>query len=309
MIRVSNVNFERDRKILNNINFTVKKGEVFGIVGPSGAGKSTLLAIIGGLLDATSGNVKLEKEIIYGPKDRLIPGHPEIQIVNQEFGLDLYHTVKENLSVKANHLTIAIKQEFIEELLQLLELKSVENQQAITLSGGEKQRLALARALIMESKVILLDEPFAHMDAHIKRKVINYLIALKKTRKTSFIFVTHEGLDVLTLADRIAYFNYGEINRIDNPLNFFENPTNYQEGLFFGELNEIKLGNKTYLIRPNTISTHNFHNAIEITVKFSHAIYAGGFYQNYFQFKKNKTIIFYHNEILKDANKIYIKKN
>ena len=309
MIRVKNVNFERDRKILNNINFTVKKGEVFGIVGPSGAGKSTLLAIIGGLLDASSGNVKLEKEIIYGPKDRLIPGHPEIQIVNQEFGLDLYHTVKENLSVKANHLTIAIKQEFIEELLQLLELKTVENQQAITLSGGEKQRLALARALIMESKVILLDEPFAHMDAHIKRKVINYLIALKKTRKTIFIFVTHEGLDVLTLADRIAYFNNGEINRIDNPINFFENPTNYVEGLFFGELNEIKLENKTYLIRPNNISNHHFNNAIEISVKFSHAIYAGGYYQNYFQFKKNKTIIFYHNEILKDANKIYIKKN
>ena len=181
MFSIQGVYFERaTRSILTNIQLTVKKGEMLGLVGPSGAGKSTLLHILAGLLDASKGTVKLDGELILGPKDRLVPGHPEVQLVNQEFGLDLYHTVRENLIVKANHLTKEIRDQFADELLDLLGLTSIANSQAVYISGGEKQRLALGRALIMEPKVILLDEPFAHMDAHIKRKVVHYLQALKK---------------------------------------------------------------------------------------------------------------------------------
>lgn len=307
MFSIQGVYFERgSRSILSNIHLSVKKGEMMGLVGPSGAGKSTLLHIVAGLLDATRGVVKLDGEIILGPKDRLVPGHPEVQLVNQEFGLDLYHTVRENLIVKANHLSKTIRDQFVDELLDLLGLTSISGSQAVYISGGEKQRLALGRALIMEPKVILLDEPFAHMDAHIKRKVIHYLQALKKTRKTTFIFVTHDGQDVLGLADKIAYFSEGVINRIDISKSFYEHPTNYQEALFFGEVNRLHLERKEVLFRPHQFSLTKVKGMRKIEVNFQFSTYYGGFIQSTFKVHKKEIIILNHPESLDNVKEIYI---
>ncbi len=307
MFSIQGVYFERgSRSILSNIHLSVKKGEMMGLVGPSGAGKSTLLHIVAGLLDATRGVVKLDGEIIVGPKDRLVPGHPEVQLVNQEFGLDLYHTVRENLIVKANHLSKTIRDQFVDELLDLLGLTSISGSQAVYISGGEKQRLALGRALIMEPKVILLDEPFAHMDAHIKRKVIHYLQALKKTRKTTFIFVTHDGQDVLGLADKIAYFSEGVINRIDISKSFYEHPTNYQEALFFGEVNRLHLERKEVLFRPHQFSLTKVKGMRKIEVNFQFSTYYGGFIQSTFKVHKKEIIILNHPESLDNVKEIYI---
>jgi iron(III) transport system ATP-binding protein len=307
MFSIQGVFFERaTRSILSNIHLTVKKGEMLGLVGPSGAGKSTLLHILAGLLDASKGIVKLDGEFILGPKDRLVPGHPEVQLVNQEFGLDLYHTVRENLIVKANHLTKEIRDQFADELLDLLGLISIANSQAVYISGGEKQRLALGRALIMEPKIILLDEPFAHMDAHIKRKVVHYLQALKKTRKTSFVFVTHDGQDVIGLADKIAYFSEGEIQRLDIPRLFYEQPSSYQEALFFGEVNRIKIDKKEVLFRPHQFSLNALTGTNKILVNFQFSTYYGGFVQSTFKVNKKEIIVLNHSESLNNVQEIYI---
>ena len=307
MFSIQGIYFERaTRSILTNIQLTVKKGEMLGLVGPSGAGKSTLLHILAGLLDASKGTVKLDGELILGPKDRLVPGHPEVQLVNQEFGLDLYHTVRENLIVKANHLTKEIRDQFADELLDLLGLTSIANSQAVYISGGEKQRLALGRALIMEPKVILLDEPFAHMDAHIKRKVVHYLQALKKTRKTSFVFVTHDGQDVLGLADKIAYFSEGEIQRLDTPRLFYEQPSSYQEALFFGEVNRLKIDKKEVLFRPHQFSLNASKGTNKMFVNFQFSTYYGGFVQSTFKVNKKEIIVLNHSESLNNVQEIYI---
>ena len=307
MFSIQGVFFERaTRSILSNIQLAVKKGEMLGLVGPSGAGKSTLLHILAGLLDASKGTVKLDGELILGPKDRLVPGHPEVQLVNQEFGLDLYHTVRENLIVKANHLTKEIRDQFADELLDLLGLTSIANSQAVYISGGEKQRLALGRALIMEPKVILLDEPFAHMDAHIKRKVVHYLQALKKTRKTSFVFVTHDGQDVIGLADKIAYFSEGEIQRLDIPRLFYEQPSSYQEALFFGEVNRIKIDKKEVLFRPHQFSLNALTGTNKILVNFQFSTYYGGFVQSTFKVNKKEIIVLNHSESLEYVEEIFI---
>ena len=307
MFSIQGIFFERaTRSILSNIQLTVKKGEMLGLVGPSGAGKSTLLHILAGLLDASKGIVKLDGKLILGPKDRLVPGHPEVQLVNQEFGLDLYHTVRENLIVKANHLTKEIRDQFADELLDLLGLMNIANSQAVYISGGEKQRLALGRALIMEPKVILLDEPFAHMDAHIKRKVVHYLQALKKKRKTSFVFVTHDGQDVLGLADKIAYFSEGEIQRLDIPRLFYEQPSSYQEALFFGEVNRIKIDKKEVLFRPHQFSLNALTVTNKIYVNFQFSTYYGGFVQSTFKVNKKEIIVLNHPESLNNVQKIYI---
>ncbi len=307
MFSIQGVYFERgNRSILSNIQLSVKKGEMMGLVGPSGAGKSTLLHIVAGLLDASKGIVKLDGEIIFGPKDRLVPGHPEVQLVNQEFGLDLYHTVRENLIVKANHLSKVIRDKFADELLDLLGLTSIAGSQAVYISGGEKQRLALGRALIMEPKVILLDEPFAHMDAHIKRKVIHYLQALKKTRKTTFIFVTHDGQDVLGLADKIAYFSEGVIKRLDISKAFYEQPTNYQEALFFGEVNRILIERKEFLFRPHQFRLTADKGMRKIEVDFQFSTYYGGYIQSTFKVNKKEIIILNYPESLDYVKEIYI---
>lgn len=311
MILLKNISFKRgNRTILNDISLKLIKGEIFGIVGPSGAGKSTLLQIIAGVLESDSGTVFLGKEKLLGPSQRLIPGHPEVQLVNQEFGLDNYHSVVDNLRVKSNHLNEKLKIEIIDELLELLELTHLSNIQAVHLSGGEKQRLALARALIMESKVVLLDEPFAHLDAHIKRSVIDYLIRLKKIRKTTFVFVTHDGQDVLTFADRVGYFNHSKIERIDSPMDFYNFPKSVSEARFFGEINQVSIDKTNYLFRPTQYSlvpTEKF--SVEIKLTFKEKIFAGPFMMFIFKFRNRNMITLFDTKDISDADKIYIEKN
>lgn len=308
MLKIRNIHFSRENPILSGINLDLKQGEILGLVGPSGAGKSTLLKIAGGLLDAQEGTVFLGKERIPGPNHKLIPGHPEIQLVNQDFDLDLYHTVRENLVVKANYLPKKECNELVDELLEILELTALKDHQAKDLSGGEQQRLALGRALALEPKVILLDEPFAHIDAHLKYRISNYLTALKKVRKTSFILVTHDGQEVLSLADKIAFFNEGNIQRLDSPEAFYFSPSSEFEGLFFGDLNVIRKNRKTILFRPTefTIDPGNEENTIE--VQFLRKSFSGPYYQNHFRINKKESIVLYHKESLENVTKIAIDK-
>ncbi len=317
MLKIKNISFSRENQILKNITFSVKTGDFFGIVGPSGAGKSTLMKIIAGLLDADFGEVKLDGEKIIGPKDKLIPGNPNIQLVNQDFALDIYHTVYENLILKTTHLQKTIQKAYIEELLDIFELKSLVKHKAIELSGGEQQRLALARALALEPKVLLLDEPFVHLDAHIKRKIQQYLLDLKKIRKTTIILVSHDGTEMLSLADEIIYFDSAEIQRTDFPINFFNNPKSYQEGLFFGDLNKIKFKKTELFFRPNNYfleinsnASEDFHN---LEVRYLKSFFYGHFSLSQFKItsgtNKNQTILLKEkeNQLIKEITNIFVE--
>jgi iron(III) transport system ATP-binding protein len=308
MLKVKNIHFARHKSILSGIDLELKPGQILGLVGPSGAGKSTLLKIIAGLLDADCGTIKLGKEQIVGPKNLLIPGHPEVQLVNQDFELDLFHTVRENIVLKANYLPKNECNELVDELLEIFELNHLTQQIAKTLSGGEQQRLALARALAMEPKVILLDEPFAHVDAHLKSKISNYLMALKKIRKTIFILVTHDGQEVLSLADQIAFFSDGKIQRIDTPEAFYFAPKDAYEGLFFGDLNQIKINKKQVLFRPTEFSLDLNREGEEIEIKFIRKSFCGPYYQNFFKIGKKGTVVLYHKESLEYVQSIKIDK-
>lgn len=310
MIQVKNISFSRENPILDQISFELPAGRILGLVGPSGAGKSTLLKIIAGLLDADSGSVTWKKKLVVGPSKRLVPGHPEIQLVNQDFDLDSFHTVGENLRVKAHYLPTHEREELVEELLELLDLTPLKNQQAIHLSGGEQQRLALGRALAMEPAVILLDEPFAHLDVHLKQTISNYLLALKKVRKTSFILVSHDGQDVLSLADQIAFFNEGKIQRIDTPQAFYYQPTNAFEGRFFGTLNKLKQSGKMTIFRPNEYDLEIGNHQQVVDVQFQKSLFSGAYYQNFFRVNKNQSIVLFHTESLNYVEKIAIvRKN
>ena len=309
MLKVKELSFSRGERLLfSDVTFQLKKGDFIGIVGASGSGKSTLLQVLAGLLTPTTGQVVLNKEIVRGPNETLVPGHPEIQLVNQEFALDPYHTVKENLLVKGQHLTKEAREELAEDLLQLIELEHLKNNKAIDLSGGEKQRLAIARALMLEPMVVLLDEPFAHLDTTIKRKVISYLRALNKLRKTTYVMVTHDGSDVMALANKVAVLEDSKLYEFKKPIEWYKSPVNFKQGLFFGELNKVKLNGKELLFRPDEFQLDTEDQPIVIKVRYKFAVAMGGYYENYFQ-TNSGSIIINHLKELNEIKEIAIRKS
>lgn len=251
MLVINDIQLRFDRKILSKISLSIKAGEIVGIVGASGGGKSSLLKIIAGLLDPSSGEVLLNGKIVKGPSQKLVPGHEAIQLVNQDFGLDIYHTVLENVQQKILYLPTDVRNVFSDELLDLVELTHLKSQKAISLSGGEQQRLAIARALAVEPDVLLLDEPFAHLDAHLKQKIGNYIQSLSKIRKMTCILVSHEGQDVLEWSKKIYFIEKGEVKRVDTPYNFYNFPSSLYEARFFGQINELKILGVSVLFRPH----------------------------------------------------------
>lgn len=303
MLELREITFTRTKPIIQSVSFSVSPGRMIGLVGASGSGKTTLLRVIAGLLDPTSGAVYLHRKRVKGPSEKLIPGHDEIQLVNQDFALDAYHTVYENLRVKAAYLPTQLREELVSELMDLLDLTVLRDQKAHTLSGGEQQRLALGRALCLEPAVLLLDEPFAHLDVHIRQRVIRYLLELKKKRKTTFVLVSHDGNDLLALADSIGFFKDGLVQRWATPEEFYRDPTNAEEALFFGEINELKIQRKTVLFRPNAYSLTA--GALALPVRFKVARFRGAFYENEFSYGR-QLLKLYAQEPLSDIELIYV---
>ncbi len=303
-IRQIHFSYNEQKEVLQGISIDLKPGEIFGIVGASGGGKSTLLKIVSGLLDASKGTVHWNEERVLGPSERLIPGHPEIQLVNQDFNLDLFHTVKENILVKILHLPEIDRIRFCNELLDLVELNEVASQQARYLSGGEQQRLSIARALALESEVLLLDEPFSHLDAHLRLKIGAYIKQLVEVRNTLCILVSHEGDEVMQWCGEIAFLNKGKFTRIDTPEGFYFNPSNFNEGAYFGELNELKEGRTKILFRP---CEYKIVKKDGFEVEFIDSVFFGAYWKSFFKTTNKQTIILHANKSLKKVKRIELK--
>jgi ABC-type sulfate/molybdate transport systems ATPase subunit len=312
MLEINEIQLTFQRPILLTINLTIKQGEIVGIVGKSGAGKTSLLKIIGGLLDSTSGSVIFEGKKVLGPTKKLVPGHPDIQLVNQDFHLDTYHTVEENIREQILYLPKKERDDLVEELLHILELTEIRNQKAITLSGGEQQRLSIARALACEPKVLLLDEPFAHLDGRLRSKLTNYLLNLRKVRNTTLILVSHDGAEVLSLADIIYSMKNGIITRKGKPTDFYYKPKSIEDAKLFGAINSINLNGKRTIFRPDEYALVR-NDEVEIPSKvidvaFSHTLFTGPVCENYFQTANKEKIVLYSFKTLENVRKISIEK-
>ena len=294
-----------DRPVLQGIELTWKKGAVVGVVGASGGGKSSLMKVIAGLLDANAGEVRWNRKRVKGPAEKLIPGHEQIQLVNQDFQLDLYHSVRENIRQKMLYLPVDIRESFIIELLELVDLEEQSEQQALTLSGGEQQRLAIARALATEPEVILLDEPFSHLDAHLKQRIGDYLRLLVKRRKMLCVLVSHEGQDVLEWCDEIVFLDKGKVKRTGTPIDFYYKPESAYEARFFGEINSLGPKRSPILFRPNQfeINPTGTWDGVVVNSRF-----AGSYWRNRVCVKKNEYLVLFSQEPLSKEIRFDIKR-
>ena len=223
---------------LDDVSLTVDEGEFLTILGPSGSGKTTLLRVIGGFETPA----KAETLEIAGVDVRgLPPNHREVATVFQHYALFPHMTVGQNVEygLKVRGVMPAGRRRRAEEALALVRLSDKYGRRIEQLSGGEKQRVAFARALVTEPRVLLLDEPMGALDEKLRREMQVEVRALQRELKATFIQVTHSQEEALTMSDRIAVMNRGRIEQLGSPADIFERPATRFVAAFMGMTNII----------------------------------------------------------------------
>lgn len=308
MIVAQNISFQFDDgpAIFKELSFSIKNDEIISIVGPSGVGKSTLLKCLAGKLQISEGCIVVDDEKLLGPQEKLVAGHDEIAIVDQNFELDLHFSVGENISNRLLNLTSNDRDAFTDELLTVFGLTDLKDQASKHISGGEKQRLSMACALAKEPRYLLLDEPFSNLDVHLKRSIGRYLKELKRLRSMSVVLVTHEGGDALAWSDRILFLKNNHALQKYTPESAYKNPKTLYEGRFFGELNSVYVDGKQHLFRPHEYSLSHDSERMEIKLKFLKADFHGHYYANYFKLANGKEVVLYKDTTMEAINKVYV---
>lgn len=202
MLTVRDISFSyNDTPNLNSISFSLSKGKNLALIGESGCGKSTLLKLIYGLYDLDEGQIFWNDIEVLGPKYHLIPGMPFMKYLAQDFDLMPFITVAENVGKYLSNFFPEEKKARIAELLEIVEMTEYTNVKAKFLSGGQMQRVALARVLALEPEVLLLDEPFSHIDNFRKNSLRRKLFGYLKEKGITCVVATHDSMDVLSFAD------------------------------------------------------------------------------------------------------------
>ena len=235
----------QDNTVVSNFNIDVEKGELISILGPSGCGKTTTLRMIAGFITPTSGDIFLSGEKItdYPPETRPVSTVYE----NIEYGLRYPLKVGKKLDKKE-------KKERTERIINLVNLKGLEKRRIDQLSGGQQQRVALARSLVLEPKVLLLDEPLSNIDTKLRETVRNEIRKIQKELGITMIFVTHDQEEAMSISDRIVVMNGGDIEQIGTPREIYTFPETVFVAEFIGKANIIKRDKKSFIIRPENVN-------------------------------------------------------
>lgn len=224
-----------DFKVLKDVSLSIKKGEFFSLLGPSGCGKTTLLRVIAGFEDADRGIVSIDSRDVTG----LPPDKRHCNTVFQSYALFPHLTVFENVAfpLRLKKVQSRLVRELVMKHLALVQLESHAEKKPSMLSGGQKQRVAIARALINEPSVLLLDEPLSALDAKLRQHMLMELDAIHDTVGITFIYVTHDQQEALSVSDRIAVMNSGDVLQVGSPQQIYENPASDFVARFIGETN------------------------------------------------------------------------
>ena len=224
-----------EEKVLDGLNLAIRDKEFITLLGPSGCGKTTTLRIIAGFLDADNGEVVFEDKIING-----VPSYKrQVNTIFQRYALFPHLNVYENVAfgLRVKKLKEDQIKEIVNEMLHLVNLDGFEKRSISTLSGGQQQRVAIARAIANKPKVLLLDEPLAALDLKLRKDMQKELRRIQRQLGITFIFVTHDQEEALTMSDRVVVMNKGKIQQIGTPQDIYNEPQNAFVADFIGESN------------------------------------------------------------------------
>ncbi len=238
VIRLENVTKSFDNeKVLDSVNLSIKKNEFFTLLGPSGCGKTTMLRIIGGFETADDGNVFFDGVNI----NDLPPNKRNLNTVFQKYALFPHMNVYENVAfgLKIKKMPKDEIDAKVKEMLALVNLKGFEKRSVVSLSGGQQQRVAIARALVNEPEVLLLDEPLGALDLKLRKSMQTELKKIQQRLGITFIYVTHDQEEALTMSDTIVVMKNGVIQQMGTPVDIYNEPTNAFVADFIGESNII----------------------------------------------------------------------
>lgn len=239
IIELKNIskNFE-DQQVLKGIDLNIYENEFLTLLGPSGCGKTTLLRIIGGFEEPSNG------QLIFDGKDisKVPPYKREVNTVFQKYALFPFLNVSDNIAFGLNlkKMDKDVIEKKVSRMLELVGLKGFEKRDVTLLSGGQQQRVAIARALVNEPKVLLLDEPLGALDAKLRKDMQTELKKIQKEVGITFIFVTHDQEEALSMSDTIVVLNDGVIQQIGTPMDIYNEPQNRFVAEFIGESNIIE---------------------------------------------------------------------
>ncbi len=266
-----------EKEILCGIDLDIKDGEFFVFLGPSGCGKTTTLRMIAGLADPTSGDIKMDDEVV----NNVSPSQRGIAMVFQDYALYPHKTVFENIAfpLRVQHKNNKYIIGKVREVAGLLRIDHLLKKKPSTISGGERQRVAMARALIKEPKLLLMDEPLSNLDAKLRDVVRFELKRIHKETGVTTIYVTHDQIEAMTLGDRIAVMDHGQIVQMGSPTELFHDPKNEFIAAFLGTpamniihspetLKELGVEGGLYAgIRPKRIELEGEKNKASFTAK------------------------------------------
>ena len=290
--------YNKELPIIRKLGFSVKKGEIISFLGESGSGKTTFLKCIAGLEKIHSGSILLnnvvlnDKGIFVKPQDR------KIGFVFQDYPLFPHLNLEENIVFnldKKYHKNL-------DYILTLTGLKYFVSRYPHELSGGEQQRTCVARALIREPELLLLDEPFSNLDSAIKQSMREEIYKIIKETNTTTILVTHDINDSLNIADKILIFKAGIVQQYDKPEKMYCEPVNCYCAMILGYMNKLFVGNKTYYVRPEKVEVVKKSNH---KIKIEKCFFQGREYKIKGRYK-NEIWHFFSNKSINENEEIFI---
>lgn len=241
-LRLKNIKKTYDGKkfIVKGVNLEIKDKEFIIFVGPSGCGKSTMLRMIAGLEEITDGELYINDNLV----NNLSPQERKTAMVFQSYALYPHMTIYDNIafSLKLKKISPDIIKKKVEEVSGILDLNEFLKRKPASLSGGQRQRVAIGRAIIREPKVLLFDEPLSNLDAKLRNRMRFEISKLRKNLNSTFVYVTHDQVEAMTLADRIVVFNEGHIQQVGTPMDLYNKPSNLFVAGFIGspQINSFK---------------------------------------------------------------------
>ena len=236
---------------VDGVDLEIEEGEFFTLLGPSGSGKTTTLRLIAGFERPDEGTVELAGRDV----SAVPPYARDVNTVFQDYALFPHMTVAENVAygLRVKGVSRRERQERVQEILRRMRLPDVGERKPAQLSGGQRQRVALARALVNRPAVLLLDEPLGALDLKLRQEMQLFLKGLQQDLGITFVYVTHDQDEALTMSDRLAVFNQGRIEQLGAPAEVYERPQSAFVAGFVGTSNELERDGRRYAIRPEKI--------------------------------------------------------